>query len=55
MFTKLPIPDKGAVIGAGGGIGRATALKFAEKGMDLVLGDRDVALAEKSATKLAIR
>lgn len=47
MFTKLPIPKKGAVIGAGGGIGRATALKFAEKGMDLVLGDRDIALAEK--------
>ncbi|HHY07357.1 MAG: SDR family NAD(P)-dependent oxidoreductase [Lawsonella sp.] len=47
MFKKLPIPAKGAVIGAGGGIGRATALKLAENGMDLVLGDRDVALAEK--------
>jgi len=40
------------VTGAGGGIGRATCLKLAESGANLVLVDRDAALAE--ATKKAV-
>lgn len=40
------------VTGAGGGIGRSTCIKLAESGANLVLVDRDLALAE--GTKAAV-
>ncbi|MGW8995526.1 SDR family oxidoreductase [Streptomyces zhihengii] len=45
-----PFAGKLAVVtGAGGGIGRATALAFAEQGADLALCDLDLAAAERTA------
>ncbi|MCC2636814.1 MAG: 3-ketoacyl-(acyl-carrier-protein) reductase [Moraxellaceae bacterium] len=46
----LPLAGKLAVVtGAGSGIGRATALKFAEEGADLVCVDINTAAAERTA------
>jgi len=47
----LPLAGKLAVItGAGSGIGRATALRFAEEGADIVAVDINAEAAERSAT-----
>ncbi|MDH6575207.1 SDR family oxidoreductase [Kitasatospora sp. MAP5-34] len=45
-------PDSGQLVvitGAGSGIGRATALAFAEQGARVVIGDRDLPAAERTA------
>ena len=48
---QLPLSGKLAVItGAGSGIGRATALKFAENGADIVCVDINKDAAERTAT-----
>ncbi|NCC33573.1 MAG: SDR family oxidoreductase [Chloroflexia bacterium] len=47
--------DKAVLItGGGGGIGRATALAFAEAGARLMLGDLDRAAAEETARLVAV-
>ncbi|WP_410211234.1 SDR family oxidoreductase [Aquirhabdus sp.] len=49
--AKLPLTGQLAVItGAGSGIGRATALKFAEEGADIVVVDINLEAAERTAT-----
>ena len=45
----------GVVTGGGRGIGKAIALRFAEAGADVVLGDLDGALAEQAAADVAAR
>ncbi|HEX4870521.1 MAG TPA: SDR family oxidoreductase [Moraxellaceae bacterium] len=48
--SGLPLAGKLAVVtGAGSGIGRATALRFAEEGADLVCVDINTAAAERTA------
>ena len=50
MLKKIDLTDKRAVItGAGGGIGRAIALRLAEEGMKLALVGRDAAKLMRTA------
>ena len=40
------------VTGSGRGIGKATSIKYAENGADLILADIDVELVEKTAIEI---
>jgi NAD(P)-dependent dehydrogenase (short-subunit alcohol dehydrogenase family) len=47
------LPDKIAIItGGGGGIGRATALRFARKGAKVVISDREVTAGQETARQI---
>lgn len=49
----MRLKNKVAVItGAGSGIGRATAVRFAEEGASVVIADIDVAAGEETATQI---
>ncbi|MEN9751082.1 MAG: hypothetical protein RLZZ600_129, partial [Actinomycetota bacterium] len=55
----IELPGKNIIVtGAGGGIGRATCLKLAESGANLVLVDRDeklVAVTKEAVDKLGVK
>jgi len=55
----IEMPGKNVIVtGAGGGIGRATCLKLAESGANLVLVDRDeklVAVTKEAVDKLGVK
>lgn len=43
---------RAVVTGGGQGLGKAIAKRLAEAGADVLIGDRDIAIAEKAATEL---